>query len=34
MNEFLHKALYRLLPLGAYLRTVSGAFFLFHFRQV
>ena len=30
MNEFLHKALYRLLPLGAYLRTVSGAFFLFH----
>lgn len=30
MNKFLHKALYRLLPLGAYLRTVSGAFFLLH----
>lgn len=29
MNRLLHRILYRLLPLGGYLRTVSGLFFLF-----
>ncbi len=29
MNRLLHRLLYRLLPLGGYLRAVSGLFFLF-----
>lgn len=30
MNRLLHKLLYRLLPLGGYLQTVSAMFFLSH----
>ncbi len=30
MNRLLHKLLYRMLPLGGYLQTVSGMFFLLH----
>ncbi len=30
MNKLLHKLLYRTLPLGGYLRAVSGMFFLLH----
>lgn len=30
MNRLLHKLLYRILPLGGYLQTVSAMFFLSH----